>query len=55
MVWISNLNETQNETDKGSFTGTVTFNSADGSGISATFSTVTGGEEPSGNEPEEQG
>ena len=44
MVWISNLNETQNETDKGSFTGTVTFNSADGSGISATFSSTTGGD-----------
>ena len=38
MIWISNLASDQSENDKGSFTGTVTFNSADGAGISATFS-----------------
>ena len=38
MVWISNLDASQNTTDVGSFNGTVTFNSADGTGISATFS-----------------
>lgn len=38
MIWISNLDSDQSAQDKGSFTGTVTFNSADGAGISATFS-----------------
>ena len=38
MVWISNLASDQSENDTGSFTGVVTFNSADGAGISATFS-----------------
>ena len=38
MIWISNLDSDQTSTDTGSFTGSVTFNSGDGVGISATFS-----------------
>ncbi len=38
MIWISNLESDQSATNTGTFTGTVTFNSADGAGISATFS-----------------
>ena len=38
MIWISNLGSDQSAADTGTFTGTVTFNSADGAGISATFS-----------------
>ena len=38
MIWISNLESDQTSTDTGSFTGSVTFNSADGAGVSATFS-----------------
>lgn len=38
VIWIDNLNEAQNSADYGHFNGSVAFNSADGSGISATFS-----------------
>lgn len=38
VIWIDNLNESQNEADKGYFNGTVSFDSAEGAGISATFS-----------------
>ena len=38
MIYINETNASQNETDKGSFTGIVTFNSAGGSGTTATFS-----------------
>ncbi len=38
MIWISNLSSDQSSDDTGSFTGSVTFNSADGAGVSATFS-----------------
>lgn len=38
MVWISNKEADQSANDKGSFSGVVTFNSADGAGVSATFS-----------------
>lgn len=38
MVWISNLVSDQSNVDKGNFSGVVTFNSADGAGVSATFS-----------------
>lgn len=38
MIYINETNTSQNETDKGSFTGIVTFNSAGGSGTTATFS-----------------
>ena len=38
MIWISNLSSDQSTADTGSFTGSVTFNSADGAGVSATFS-----------------
>lgn len=38
MVWISNLESDQSNVDKGNFSGVVTFNSADGAGVSATFS-----------------
>lgn len=39
MVWISNLDKSdQSNDDKGDFTGVVTFNSANGDGVSATFS-----------------
>ena len=38
MIWISNLSSDQSSADTGSFTGSVTFNSADGAGVSATFS-----------------
>lgn len=38
VIWIDNLKEAQNSADYGHFNGSVAFNSADGSGISATFS-----------------
>ena len=38
VIWIDNLNESQNDADKGFFNGTITFDSAEGAGISATFS-----------------
>lgn len=38
VIWIDNLNEGQNDADKGHFNGTVSFDSAAGSGIVATFS-----------------
>ena len=37
MVYINETKASQNDTDKGSFTGSVTFNSAGGSGTTATF------------------
>lgn len=37
MIYINETNGPQNETDKGSFTGSVTFNSAGGTGTTATF------------------
>ena len=39
VVWISETNSNQNDTDKGSFSGSVTFNSANGKGVT---STITG-------------
>lgn len=38
VIWIDNLEESQNAADHGHFNGSVAFNSAEGSGISATFS-----------------
>ena len=39
VIWIDNLtDESQNDFDKGHFNGSVTFDSAEGAGISATFS-----------------
>lgn len=38
MIYINETNASQNESDKGSFTGSVTFNSAGGTGTTATFS-----------------
>lgn len=38
MIYINETGGSQNETDKGSFTGIVTFNSAGGTGTTATFS-----------------
>lgn len=37
VVWISENKQSQNEDDKGTFVGQVTFNSADGSGATSTF------------------
>ena len=37
MVYINETNASQNDTDKGSFTGSVTFSSAGGTGTTATF------------------
>lgn len=37
MVYINETNASQNDTDKGSFTGVVTFNTAGGTGTTATF------------------
>ena len=37
VVWISENNQAQNEDDKGTFVGQVTFNSAAGSGATSTF------------------
>lgn len=37
VVWISEENTPQNTSDTGTFTGTVSFNSADGSGVTSTF------------------
>jgi len=37
VVWISENNLPQNSHDQGQFTGTVTFNSAEGSGATSTF------------------
>ena len=38
MVWISETGKDQSTTDTGDFTGTVTFNTGDGAGVTATFS-----------------
>lgn len=38
VIYISETGASQNEADKGSFTGVVTFNSAGGKGTTATFS-----------------
>ena len=38
MIYINETNASQNTTDKGNFTGVVTFNSAGGTGTTATFS-----------------
>lgn len=38
VIWIENLEESQNAADYGHFNGSVSFDSAEGSGISATFS-----------------
>ena len=40
VVWISENLATQNEVDKGTFVGQVTFNSAGGSGATSTFTEV---------------
>ena len=37
-IWIEETGAEQNETDTGSFTGTVSFNTAGGDGVTATFS-----------------
>lgn len=37
VVFIDETNASQNSTDTGSFTGTITFNSAEGSGVTSTF------------------
>ena len=37
VVWISENNEEQNDDDIGQFTGTITFNSSEGSGATSTF------------------
>lgn len=37
MIYINETNASQNDTDKGSFTGVVTFNTAGGTGTTATF------------------
>ena len=39
LVYIAETGESQNESDKGSFTGVVTFNSAGGQGTTAKFGT----------------
>ena len=43
VVWISENEASQNADDFGSFTGQVTFNSANGSGSTSTFTEVYGG------------
>lgn len=37
-IWIEETGAPQNDNDKGSFTGTVSFNTAGGDGVTATFS-----------------
>ena len=41
VVYIDETKGNQNDTDKGSFTGTITFNSADGSGVTSTFTSAS--------------
>ena len=38
MIWIDETENKQNDSDVGSFTGVVSFTSADGSGVTGTFS-----------------
>lgn len=38
MIWIDETENEQNDSDVGSFTGVVSFTSADGSGVTGTFS-----------------
>lgn len=38
MIWIDEIEEDQNDSDTGAFTGVVSFTSADGSGVTGTFS-----------------
>ena len=38
MIWIDETENAQNDSDRGSFTGVVSFTSADGSGVTGTFS-----------------
>lgn len=40
VVWISETSSNQNETDVGSFSGTITFSSASGEGVTSTFEAV---------------
>lgn len=42
MIYINETNASQNNTDKGSFTGSVTFNSAGNKGTTATFTESAG-------------
>jgi len=37
VVYINETNSSQNDTDKGQFTGTVAFDSAAGTGVTSTF------------------
>lgn len=37
MIWISEINNNQNNQDKGAFTGSITFNTTAGAGTSASF------------------
>ena len=37
VVWISENNQPQNQVDQGQFTGMITFNTAEGSGATSTF------------------
>ncbi len=38
LIWISETTNDQSDVDKGAYIGTVTFNSASGTGVTATFS-----------------
>lgn len=38
MIWIDEIEEDQNDSDTGAFAGVVSFTSADGSGVTGTFS-----------------
>ena len=38
MIWIDEIESEQNDSDTGAFTGVVSFTSADGSGVTGTFS-----------------
>lgn len=38
MIWIDEIESPQNDSDTGAFTGVVSFTSADGSGVTGTFS-----------------
>ena len=37
MIWIDEIESPQNDSDTGAFTGVVSFTSADGSGVTGTF------------------
>lgn len=50
VVWISENLATQNEVDKGTFVGQVTFNSAGGSGATSTFTEVATNQAPESGE-----